>query len=97
MDLFEDQMGYTDICLDIMKLQEEVESLDVDSLIDETRSLVSIITGSENSKLNHLIFKHDSDIDLFPDEVEFLKNVYITYYSGFAYFVDDEDEEDEDW
>jgi hypothetical protein len=96
MDLFEEEMGYTDIHLDIEELKKRADVLDIDSLIDDIRSLVSIIVGPENSKLNHLIYKHDSDVDLMIDEVEFIKRVYVTYYAGFAYFVDDEEEEDEE-
>jgi len=97
MNLFEDMMlTYTDIDLDIVKLREEVDTLDDDSLVDEVGSLRYNIEGKESERIEHIVFKNYSNEDLEEEERQFLKDIYVIYYAEFAILVDMEEDEEED-
>ena len=97
MNLFEDMMlTYTDIDLDIVKLREEVDTLDDDSLVDEVGSLRYNIEGKESERIEHIVFKNYSNEDLEEEERQFLKDIYVIYYAEFAILVDREEDEEED-
>jgi hypothetical protein len=95
IDLFEDDVGYTEICLNLKELRNEVSNLDDDSLVDELSSIVHILDDEVQEKVQHIMFKNNADVDLTEEEVQFLNDVYVVYYAGFAYFVDDEEVDDE--
>ena len=97
MDMFEDMMlTYTDIDLDIVKLREEVDTLDDDSLVDEVGSLRYNIEGKESERIEHIVFKNYSNEDLEEEERQFLRDIYVIYYAEFAILVDREEDEEED-
>ena len=97
MNLFEDMMlTYTDINLDIVKLREEVDTLDDDSLVDEVGSLRYNIEGKESERIEHIVFKNYSNEDLEEEERQFLKDIYVIYYAEFAILIDTGDDEEED-
>lgn len=97
MNLFEDMMlTYTDIDLDIVKLREEVDTLDDDSLVDEVGSLRYNIEGKESERIEHIVFKNYSNEDLEEEERQFLRDIYVIYYAEFAILVDMEEDEEED-
>jgi hypothetical protein len=98
-DLFDKIMGrddvltYTDIIRQIDALKSEVDNLDDDSLVDEVNALQYNLDGPESRKIAKIALKNFSNEDLSEEETEFLKNVYITYYSAYAVLVDEEEED----
>ena len=96
IDIFEEEIYYTDMYVNIEGLRSEVATLDDDSLIDELRSIAYILDEDVEDKINHLVFKNNSNVDFLDSEVKFLQDVYVTYYAGFAYVVDEEEPEDDE-
>ena len=86
---------YSDMVANLKEVRDEVETLDQDSLIDELSGVQHNLEGKESEKVQRLIFKNHADVDLTEEEMEFLRNIYVLYYSPFGLFVDDA-EEDED-
>jgi hypothetical protein len=89
-DLDDLEPTYTDIILNIEYLRNEAVKLDSDSLIDEISGVVHNIIGETGDKINMLTFKVNSGGDLTEEDLEFLRNVYVTYYVGYTLVLDEE-------
>lgn len=87
--------GYTDIARNLMFLQEEVKSLDIDSLIDEISGLQYQVEGDDSDKISALIFKHHAEEELTEDEDQYLRNVYVLFYSRYGVLIDEPEDDDE--
>lgn len=83
-------LTYTDILLQIEQLKSEVENLDDDSLVDEVAALQYNIEGRESNRIHKIALKNFHNEDITQKDRDFLKNIYLTYYSAYAILVDDE-------
>jgi len=89
------QLTYTDILLQIEQLRSEVGNLDDDSLVDEVSALQFNIDGKESNRIHKIMLKNHNNMDISEDDRNFLKNIYLTYYSAYAILVDDEEDDHE--
>jgi hypothetical protein len=95
-DIFgQNPLTYTDILLQIEQLRSEVENLDDDSLVDEVAALQFNIEGRESNRIHKIALKNFSNQDISEKDRDFLKNIYLTYYSAYAILVDDEEDDHE--
>jgi hypothetical protein len=95
-DIFgQNPLTYTDILLQIEQLRSEVENLDDDSLVDEVAALQFNIEGRESNRIHKIALKNFSNQDISEKDRNFLKNIYLTYYSAYAILVDDEEDDHE--
>jgi hypothetical protein len=95
-DIFgQNPLTYTDILLQIEQLRSEVDNLDDDSLVDEVAALQFNIEGRESNRIHKIALKNFSNQDISEKDRDFLKNIYLTYYSAYAILVDDEEDDHE--
>lgn len=87
--------GYTDIARNLLFLKEEVKSLDIDSLVDEINGLQYQVEGDDSNKISTLIFKHHAEEELTVDEDQYLRNVYVLFYSRYGVLIDEPEDDDE--
>lgn len=69
---------YFDSLEEIEMLREEVDGLDEDSLIDE---LGQINLEINDQGLKDILKKHKDNISLCEDDIIYLKNLYVTFYT----------------
>lgn len=87
---------YTDIFFDVRYLKSQVKSLDDDSLVDAAGALRYNLEGKEFEKLEYIVAKNYADEELYVEEVEFLKDLYIVSHCKYGIIVDDEGDDDDE-
>lgn len=96
--MFEDEieeLTFSDILVDVYLLEQKVETLDEDTLISDITEICYLIEGKDSERIQQLIFKNHGGMDLEDNEYQFLKNVYITYFTHYAILVDEKQDDEE--
>lgn len=98
MDMFDDvaEITYSDILVDIRKLESEVSNLDDDSLLDEVDHIQHIIVGKESTRIQAIVSKSKLGANLNREDKRFLKEIYVAFYSKYIIPVDYEEEDEAD-
>ena len=89
--MFDDEVfetPYGDISIDLSNLKLEIESLDTNSLVQESKLIIEGIICEQVDIIKSIVFKHECGEELLQGEIDKLRFIYLTFYSRYGYYID---------
>jgi hypothetical protein len=88
-DIFGDRpITYTDIWYELVTIKKSLDTADSIDLIRANQNITPLLLPIYQTQMGSIIKKHNSNMILEKEDVDFMKGLYLMYYTTLGYDVD---------